>query len=97
MNDKVLLWDAVKAEIRGLTISYATHKAREKRKLVATLDKELQELENKLTTKADQETLMQINTVKKELEQINNETTRGIIVRAKCKIPNEYEKNSIFS
>ena len=92
MTDKGLLWDAVKAELRGVTISHATHKAREKRKTVAMLEEELRNLEKRLTTTADQDTLMQINTVKKELEQNNNETTKGIIVRAKCKILNEYEK-----
>jgi exonuclease III len=96
LNNKGLLWDAVKAEIRGVTISYATHKAREKRITVANLDKELAELKKKLTIKADEDTMMQINTLKKELEQINNETTKGIIVRAKCKILNEYEKSSKF-
>ena len=79
-----------------MTISHATHKARDKRQTVANLEKELLGFEKKLTMKPEQDTLLQINTIKKELEQINNETTKGIIVRAKCKILNEYEKSSKF-
>jgi hypothetical protein len=94
LKDKGLLWDAVKAEVRGLTISHATKKAREKREVVKTLNQELTELEISIAASPDQDILLQINTRIKELEQINNETTRGLIIQSKCKILNEYEKNS---
>jgi hypothetical protein len=96
VSDKGLLWDATKAEIRGITISYATHKAKSKKEMITNINNSLQDLEIELANDANDNTLLQINRLKKELELHNNEITQGAIIRAKCKHLSEFEKSTKF-
>jgi hypothetical protein len=97
MENKGLLWDVIKSEIRGATISYSCHKAKARRADMAVLNKELQRLETEINTGEDSENVMiQLETTKKELEIMNNEITQGSIMRSKCTYLNEYEKSSKF-
>jgi hypothetical protein len=78
-DNKGLKWDFIKMKVRAATISYAAHKAKNKREYEDSLNKEIKSIQS---TSSDNDSL-RYETVKKELEQLNNERTRGAQVRAK--------------
>ena len=52
LTDKSLLWDIIKCEIRGKTVSYARYRAKERKKKELSLQKKIEFLEHEIE-KAD--------------------------------------------
>ena len=84
-KDHCLTWDAIKAEIRGTTISHVVYKSKERKELQKKLNLEMTEYESKLATNPNANIQQMYNTTKNELESINNHTTKGIMLRAQAK------------
>ena len=79
----------MKCEIRGLTISFSTHKAKEKRKLEAALQKKLEFLEQNL----GDDNFAEYKATKLSLENMAKEYARGIQLRSKALLIEETEQN----
>ena len=94
VQNKALVWDCIKCEIRGATIQFAVQKANEKRQYETNLRAELKVLEDKLDN--NEEVMDIYNTVKKDLEQIEEEKLRGNIVRSRAQLIEEGEKCSKY-
>ena len=94
IQNKALVWDCIKCEIRGATIQFAVQKAKEKRQYETNLRAELKVLEDKLDN--NEEVMDTYNTVKKDLEQIEEEKLRGNIVRSRAQLIEEGEKCSKY-
>ena len=63
-ENKALFWDFVKCKIRGLTVSYASFKSRERKKAEQLMLKQLQDLEIKVTETPTPEYLNQYSEVR---------------------------------
>ena len=82
MENKGLLWDCLKCKIRGVTISYASAVAKERRKNETELLNRIQQLEISL----NEDNIDELNTCKKELEQIYMIKAKDIMLRSKAKL-----------
>ena len=70
LENKGLVWDIIKMEIRSATISCSAYKAKNRRELEQRLKIELDKLEDKMATNPDDNTKMHYYTNVKELEEI---------------------------
>jgi exonuclease III len=95
-GNKGLLWDTIKMQIRGFTISYTSHKAKEKRKYISELQEELTKIESELATEPNENNKQIFTTLTRELEDYNNEITRGQQIRARATHIELNEKNSAY-
>jgi exonuclease III len=92
-KDHCLIWDTAKSEIRGLTISHATHKARERKIMELKLKAEMDLCEQQLASDP-KDTHQHYITVKKELEEINNYAARRVYIRAQAQFIEQNELNT---
>ena len=93
-ENKSLLWDTIKCEIRTETISYASWKARQRRQLGQDLEKQLNILEDQLSK--GQPVLDQYSAIKIELENFNEDIAKGAFIRSRAKFVEEDEKCTKF-
>ena len=94
VENKALVWDTIKCEIRGTTIEFAINKAKDKRQFEARLKSEIKLLESELDHGEDVYEIY--NTTKKELEQIEEEASRGSIIRSRAQWIEEGENCSKY-
>jgi endonuclease/exonuclease/phosphatase family metal-dependent hydrolase len=93
-TDHCLTWDTIKAELRGVTISHATYRSKQRKQLLSDLTTEMTECEKTLAGNSDTNTYERYNTIKKEIEQINNHITKGIMIRAQAKYIEQNEAST---
>ena len=94
INNRAMMWDVLKCELRGITIEYSINKAREKRKYLNDLNTELKALEIRLDNNEDvKDTYI---SVRNEVEQIEEEKLRGNMVRSRAQWIEEGEKCSKY-
>ena len=96
VSNKGVLWDTLKAIIRGYTISYASAKAKESRKYESDLIKELEEIEKLICNNTSDDIKQRYTTAKAELEFIYKHKAMGAQIRAKCDNIEYDEKNSKY-
>ena len=94
IEDKTLLWDLLKCNIRGMTISHSSFKTKERNRLENELKFKLEKIEKKLHE--DNELDLEYETTKREYEQILNHKTQGLMIRSKAKYIEHGEKNSKY-
>ena len=94
VENKTLMWDCIKCEVRGITISYCIKKAKEKRHYETKLRSDFKILEEKIDNNEDVHDMY--NTVQRELEEIEEENLRGKIVRSRAQWIEEGEKCSKY-
>ena len=94
INNKSLLWDVVKCEIRSETISYASWKNKQRIKYEKELEIEINNLEKKLST--DNTLYQEYQTTKQEYESLQNERAHGIFIRSRVQFIEENEKATKF-
>ena len=90
-----LLWEVIKAEIRGETIKYAAKKKKNISKQIEALQKEIKSLEDRLNHPdriSSDDLVQQIREKRKELEIIIEEKTRGAIIRSRARWYEQGEK-----
>ena len=82
INNKGLIWDAVKCDIRTSTISYASYKAKETKKVEQDLLKRINCLEKSLGEATNNMT--EYKNLKTEFEEIQSQKARGIMIRSRA-------------
>ena len=94
IENRALVWDAIKCEIRGITISYSIAKCKQQRKYINDLKLELKELEIKLDNKEN--VIESYSSTKNELEKYEEEILQGTIIRSRAKWIEDGEKCSKY-
>ncbi len=94
--DKGLIWDTVKMEIRGISISHSSYLAKQRRKTEEELYRNLNRLEIRLASDPSIENKAEYIRIKGELEDLNALKIKGAILRAKAEYIELNEKNTIF-
>ena len=82
IQNRAMVWDFLKCELRGITIEYSIKKAKRTRQYVNELNEELKKLESKLDNNEDVSDVY--NTIRNELEQIEEEKLRGHMIRSRA-------------
>ena len=93
-ENKNLLWEFIKCEIRTVTISYATKKAKELRDAEVKLEMQLCTSETNLD--GSDEKFNQYLDLKNKWEHIQTQKLNGSIIRSKAKWVEHGEKNSKY-
>ena len=85
-----LFFETLLMEIRGKTISYASHKKKTDRENEKVLNEELKRIEQ--TPTISEEQVLELERIKHELEQLRKKKIEGIAVRCRATWINEGEK-----
>ena len=91
-----LLWETLKAEIRGETIKYSSMKKKQRENKAVEIEKEIDILEKVYDIYKSVECANRIDLLKTELQNIYNEKCNGISTRAKVRWLKEGEKNTKY-
>ena len=94
MENKNVLWDFTKCQIRSITITYCKKIAYEKRKTESALKKKLDILDQEMNYNQDK--LAEYYETKKEWEHIQSEKSEGIIMRSRVQWAEQGEKNTKY-
>ena len=94
LEDKGLLWDYVKCNVRGITISHASFKAKERRKYENEIKYKLDNLEKRLHE--DEQTLLDYENAKAEYERIQEQKAHGIMIRSRAQYLEHGERSSKY-
>jgi len=93
LEDKNLLWDLIKCNIRGITQSHSMGKHRLERKREESIKREIIEKERALT-EGDEQVFDELAQLKQEYDNIQADKAEGAIIRAKVNWSEYGEKNS---
>ena len=94
VDNKQLLWELIKMEIRSETIRYSKGKSKELKKQEIVIQGRIEELDSKICNEVclDQNILSEYEKLKKELQEIYEEKGRGAIFRSKARWTENGEK-----
>ena len=90
LENKALLWDFIKCQIRGATISYASYLAKQRRQQEQYLTRQLKYLEELIDRGENVKDDYEI--VKQEIESINEQKAKGHLIRSKARWIEDGEK-----
>ena len=93
-DDKNLLWEYLKCQIRSDTIIYSGQKAKQRRQRERELVDKLEDMEKKLDN--NESSYVEYQSVKTEWENLQNEKIQGAMIRSKSKWVEYGEKNSKY-
>ena len=98
LEDKRMLWEIIKLEIRTQTIPYCVMKKRQKEKTERDLNKKFTTLFEKVNSGAriEKETWQEFSQVKLQLDNLERERARVVIIRSKAQWVEEGEKNTSY-
>ena len=85
LEDKGLLWEMIKMEIRATTVIFAKRKARQKRSEEKELLLRFNSLQEQLRLNFNESTKAEMERVKTKLARITAIKTRGAIVRSRAR------------
>ncbi len=94
--DKGLIWDAVKMEVRGISISYSAYIAKQRKKTEEELYKKLNQMEAMLAHDPSIINKAKYNELKAELEDLHAIKIKGALLRAKADLIELNEKNTSY-
>ncbi len=94
--DKGLIWDAIKMEIRGISISHSSYLAKQRKKAEEELYRNLNRMEITLASDPSIDNKNHYNKLKAELEDFNSLKIKGALLRAKAEHIELNEKNTSF-
>ena len=94
LEDKALLWDVIKCDIRSRTISHSSWKAKIKREQLTTLNNNLYELEQQLN--AGLQVQEEYKNAKDKLESVLDEKAQGNFIRSRAVHIEFNEKSSKY-
>ena len=95
INDQ-LLFETLKLQIRGKTISYTAWKKKEQNKTGNFLEKEINSLQQSLNVSPCQETKRKLNQKQNELQELKEYKMRGIATRSKANWITRGEKSTKY-
>jgi hypothetical protein len=96
LEDKGLIWDLIKMELRSTSISYSKFKAKEGRELLKETIINVSKLEELIGRDPTDDILKKYTEGKKYIEDYNNEKTNGAMLRSKVDWAEHGEKNTKF-
>ena len=96
LKNKSLLWDYIKCKLRGITISYASYKAKERKRTEKELQKKLQQLDLSLCTTPSHDSLTAFSQIKQDLEQIYLAKIKGSAIRSRAELIENNERNTKY-
>jgi len=98
VNNKQLLWELRKMEIRSETISYFKGKSKQSKMCESIIQSRIEELDSRICKDVclDQNSLLEYEKLKKELQEIYEEKGRGAIFRSKARWIENGEKPTKF-
>ena len=98
LEDKRMLWEIIKLEIRTQTIPYCVMNERQKEKTERDLNKKFTTLFEIVNSGAriEKETWQEFSQVKLQLDNLERERARGVIIRSKAQWVEEGEKNTSY-
>ena len=91
LDNKALLWDAVKCEIRSETISYSSWKSKQKRLAGQELQRRIETLEKNINDNHDE-----YIAAKHEFDSYNDELAKGIFIRSRAQFIEDNEKSTKY-
>jgi hypothetical protein len=96
-DNKNLMWELIKMEIRSATISFCKYKKVTSNKYVSDLNSKLKTLHDQIcNTNASDDIIEEMLAIENELKMIENEKINGMIMRSKVKWAEDGEKSSPF-
>ena len=90
MENKALLWDAIKCQLRSVTISFASWLSKETQSKVNELKMKLKELEFKMSD--SEASFDNYQRVKMQYDGLIEETAQGALIRSRAKYIEQNEK-----
>jgi len=93
LEEKELLWEMIKMEIRATTIIFTKRKAKQKRDEEKDLLARFNSLQSQLRSNFNESIKVELDRVKHKLEKITAARTRGTIIRSKARWYELGEKN----
>ena len=96
IEDKRLLWEMIKMEIRMFTTSYSKQKAKNIRNLEKNLSKEAHRLQKVVEKSLEPKDIKKYDNVKTKLDKISFVRTRGACVRSKARWHEFGERSSKY-
>jgi hypothetical protein len=95
MNDKAMLWDVTKCEIRTVTISHSSFRAKQRKQLECSILRRLEFLESAMST-GNTTYLEEYQSLQRDFENIQQEKSKGIMIRSRAEILDQDEKCSKY-
>ena len=95
-QDKRLVWDTIKCEIRTETIRYAIMKSKRGKVIQKDLEDRLAKLEKELADHPDEDIYAEYKAVSLELDRLLSNKAVGAIMRSRAKWVEEGEKNTSY-
>ena len=95
LEDRGLIWDTIKCEIRGFSIKYSKMKRKKERQKETELKNEFDILSEKVNSLLDIE-LQRLEDIQSLLNEINNKQTEGVMIRSKARWTELGEKNTKY-
>ena len=96
MEDKRILWEWLKFNIKDFTIKYSKGKAKQRKEVEDKLEQSLSNIGAELEMNPSDENYSKYNTAKAELEDLYDYKIKGIITRARVRWFENGEKNSKY-
>ena len=96
IEDKRILWELIKFEIRKFSQTFSKDKAKKKRQLLESLENKVKETEFNLCNNPSKDNQDAWNEAKERLENEYDIITRGIIVRSRAQWVEKSEKNNKY-
>ena len=96
MDDKRILWELIKFEIRQFSQSFSKKKAQKKRQHLKNLEDKVKENEINLCSHPSEDNERAWNVAKEQLENEYNSITQGIIVRSRAQWVEQSEKSNKY-
>jgi exonuclease III len=96
LEDKGLVWEVTKMEIRSFTLPYCVKKKKERSHFKQSMEQEMVRIQELLDAHPTEQNQEFYQATKKELEQIEKDELNSQIFRSKIQWTEEGEKNSKF-
>ena len=84
IKDKRLLWDMMKMKIRSFTQKFSKRLAKERRMIRTNLEKQVQDLEQKLVNDTSENILEELENAKKKLREVYSYVNEGVKIRSRA-------------
>jgi exonuclease III len=96
MEDKAVVWEIIKFEIRQFTLPYCVKRKKDRQAFKKSLEQDLIDLQLKMDSAPSEDNILAYQTSKRELEYFEKSEINGQIFRSKIKWAEQGEKNTKF-
>ena len=96
MEDKRVVWDLIKYEIRKFTMSFSSQKKRDKNNNIKQLEVELNKVNKDLASYPSNALQLRYDTIAHQLKQYEDDKVKGEIIRSKIQWAEEGERSTKY-